>query len=301
MLNTIMQEELRKVNFPIAINNISGIPEDMGRVVVRTDHAPATPLGIVGSRYKPIPHIDAFGGALKAMESGGIDFTNAKLDIESYEDGALAKMELLLPSHTAKIGNHDLSLKFVARNSYNARWKFQSFFGWMNHVCFNTLVSGEKLAYTASRHTKFFNVEQANLKIKNAVSAVTTETKRFQHWWDKRVEDEDVAKMFKSTIAKSQATEAQLNGGSPDTNKKQLHILMGLYESETKQIHGKGDYGRNGVKGSLWCAYQSATAWSTHLTDIADTTKKQHIVQQRRQADVRNMILSKSWKDLELA
>ena len=206
-----------------------------------------------------------------------------------------------MPSHRAKIGNHDLQLKFVARNSYNARWKFQSFFGWLNEVCFNTLVSGEKLAYTASRHTKFFNVEQANLKIKNAVNAVTNETVKFQNWWDTRVEDADVAEMFKATIAKSQATEAQLNGGSPDTNRKQLHILMGLYESEAKQIHGKGDYGRNGAKGSLWWAYQSATAWSTHLTDIADTTKKQHIVQQRRQADVRNMILSKSWKQLETA
>ena len=303
MLDTKLQEKLNEVSFKIDIRDIQGIPNDMGRKVVRLDNLgrqEGDPLGIVGSRYKPILHKDAFGGAIQAMQNGGLDFNNAKLDIETYENGGMAKMELLLPSHHTKVGDHDLYLKFVARNSYNAKWKFQSFFGWMNEVCFNTLVSGQKIAYTANRHTTHFDVQSSNLKIQNAVTAITEETKTFNKWWNTRVDDDKVADMFTKTIAKSQASDSQLKYGSPETNKKQLIILMGLYESEATQIHGKGDYGRNGAKGSLWCAYQSATAWSTHLGDY-DKDAKKYIVQQRRQNDVRNMINSKSWKDLEVA
>jgi len=303
MLNTKLEEELKDIDFKIDIRDIQGIPSHMGRKVVRLDNLgrqDGDPLGIVGSRYKPILHKDAFGGALEAMQTGGLDFTDYKLDIKTYENGALAKMELLLPAHTAKIGNHDLSVKFVARNSYNARWKFQSFFGWMNHVCFNTLVSGQKLAYSANRHTTHFDIKSTNLKIQNAVSAITDETKRFQQWWDKPVKDVDVSNMFKSTIVKGTITEAQINSGFSDINKKQLYILMGLYDQEVKQIHGKGDYGRNGAKGSLWCAYQSATAWATHLQDVKDKAiDKSHIVQQQRQSKIRDMINSKQWKELE--
>jgi hypothetical protein len=304
MLDTKIQEALEDVSFNIDIRDIQGIPSHMGRKVVRLNQFGAQegdPLGIVKSRYKPIHHKDAFGGAIQAMKLGGLDFTNSEITINSYENGAMAKMELLLPAHHAKVGDHDLYLKFIARNSYNQKWKFQSFFGWMNEVCFNTLVSGQKIAYTSNRHTTHFNVDASNEKIKNAVKAITDETETFNKWWDTKVEDEQVIDLFKSTIAKSQANEIKVASGQSDTNKKQLYHLMGLYNDEVAQIHGKGDYGRNGAKGSLWCAYQSATAWSTHLGDVKDTSTTNHIVQQRRQNDVRSMINSKKWKELEIA
>ena len=304
MLNTKLLEKLEDVSFKIDIRDIQGIPSEMGRKIVRLDNLgrqEGDPLSIVGSRYKPILHKDAFQGALESMQNAGLDFTEAKLKVESYENGAMAKMELLLPKHHAKVGEHDLYLKYVARNSYNMRWKFQSFFGWMNRVCFNTLVSGQKLAYSADRHTLNFNVDSANRKIKNAVTAITDETETFQKWWDTKVEDEDVAEMFKKTLAKSQANSSQVKYGASDTNKKQLLALMGLYEEEATQIHGKGDYGRNNAKGSLWCVYQSATAWSTHLKDVETSAKKIHLVQQERQNAVKKMLTSNHWKQLESA
>ena len=304
MLDTKLQKELDKINFNIDIRAIQGIPTEMGRKVVRLDNLgrqEGDPLGIVGSRYKPIKHIDAFGGAIKAMQNGGLDFTGAELQVDSFENGALAKMELLLPAHKEKVGDHDLTMKFIARNSYNARWKFQSFFGWMNEVCFNTLVSGQKIAYSANRHTTHFDVESSNRKIQSAVTAIQSETSTFNKWWNTKVEDEDVANMFKKTIAKSQASASQVKYGKPETNQKQLLSLMALFEEETTQIHGKGDYGRNGAKGSLWCAYQAATAWSTHLKDVELTAKKFHLVQKDRQNQVRNLIVSDHWKKLENA
>ena len=302
MNNEQIQKELEIINFPIQIQTIAGIPEEMGRKIVRLDHAPATPLGIVGSRYQPINHMDAFGGAIKSMELGGLDFTDAKLDVSSYENGAMAKMELLLPAHHEKVGTHDLYLKYVARNSYNGRWKFQGFFGWMNEVCFNTLVTGQKLAYTANRHTKSFDIDASNKKITNAVNAVTSATGAFQRWWDTKVEDDAVANMFEKTIAKMPLSQGAKMVAKSETNKKQLYILMGLYNEEVKQLHGSGDYGRKDAKGSLWCAYQASTAWSTHLSDITIREKgKKHIVQYQRQNEVRKMLTSNYWSELEYA
>ena len=163
------------------------------------------------------------------------------------------------------------------------------------------MVSGQKIAYTANRHTTHFNVDASNKKIQNAVTAITDETESFQKWWDTKVEDEQVIDLFKTTIAKSQANDIKVASGQSDTNKKQLYHLMGLYDAEVAQIHGRGDYGRNGAKGSLWCAYQSATAWSTHLGDVKSNSTNNHIVQQRRQNDVRSLINSKKWKELEVA
>jgi hypothetical protein len=89
--------------------------------------------------------------------------------------------------------------------------------------------------------------------------------------------------------------------GVNETNKKQLSILMGLYNEEVTQIHGKGDYGRKDAKGSLWCAYQSATAWSTHLNDIQRDDTKKYLVQVDRQKMVSELIQTNNWKELENA
>ena len=304
MLDTQLLEKLEKVDFKVDIRNIHGIPSHLGRKIVRLDNLgrqDGDPLAIVGSRYKPISHISAFQGALETMDKSGLDFTDADLQVYSYENGAMAKIELLLPKHHTKVGDHNLYLKYVARNSYNMRWKFQSFFGWMNQVCFNTLVSGQKLAYSADRHTLNFNIDSASKKIQNAVTAITDETKSFNQWWDTKVEDDNVASMFQETIAKNKINEHQRKYGVSDLNKKRLLTLMALYDEEVAQIHGGGDNGRNGAKGSLWCAYQAATAWSTHLRDVKGKAIKPHIVRNEREKQVRKMINSPQWKVLEAA
>ena len=291
--------DLSPIDFPTTILPIQDIPEHMARRVVRLDNN--VPLGVVGPTYEIIKHTDAFRGAIESMEKGGVNFTDAKGKLNVYEHGALAKLEIDFPSHQAKIGGHDLHVKYVARNSYNGTWKFQSFFGWLNNVCFNTLVSGRKLAYTASRHTSGFSIETAHKKIENAINALNDDLPMYQKWWDTKIQDEGALTIFKKTLAKTQANDMDLMAGSPDTNQKQLKILMNLYHEETKQLHGKGDYGRAGASGSLWSVFQAATAWSTHLKDVTREESRKHIIQHKRQMAVRTMINSKHWKaDVEV-
>ena len=301
MLNTDIQEKLQEINFPVEVQGIDGIPINMGKKVIRTDTNQV--LGLVKSRYKPINHYSAFYGSLKEMQASGINFNNANFKINSYENGAFAKMEISFPEHTAFVGDHKLLLKYIARNSYNGRWKFQAFFGWLNSVCFNTLVSGKQLAYTSNRHSLNYNIEQSISKIKNSVLAVTNEVESYRHWWDKRITLEDAKKLFTNTIVKGKLTDVQKASGFSETNKKHLYILLGLFREEAKQIYYKGEYTKPDIdiNGSLWCAYQSATAWSTHLNDITKETTKRHIVENQRQNIVKQMINSESWKKLEVA
>tara|TARA_Y100000114_G_scaffold33993_1_gene29362 strand:+ start:660 stop:1589 length:930 start_codon:yes stop_codon:yes gene_type:complete len=293
-----INEQLAKVDFPIDIMDIVDIPSTEYRQIRRTDTD--TFMGMCKTRYKPITHSQAFSGALKAMETH-IDFTDAQCTIESYEGGAMAMMEIMFPNHTAKVGNHDLNLKFIARNSYNGRWKYQSFFGWLNQVCFNTLVSGQQLAYSSNRHTTHFDIKQANAKIQSAVQCVTQDVERFNSWWNTRITDAQVVNLFKNTLAELKLGRARIVAGQSNVNQKCATILQILYDKEVTQIYGKGaDYGRGGADGSLWCAYQAATEWSTHLADVdGKESTKRHIVESQRQDAVRKMLNSTHWKKLE--
>ena len=294
-----LEEELEKVNFPVAIEQIPTVPQELGQVLRRTDTGDA--LGLVKSRYNPINHYSAFNGAIEAIKSANesVSFDNVAFNINQYENGAMAKMEIIFPDHHVKVGEHDLYLKYIARNSYNGKWKFQSFFGWLNQVCFNTLVSGQKLAYSANRHTANFDIDSANHKIKNAVQAITDETQDFQKWWNRRVTDQAVVDLFKKTLCKMKLSDAKNIAGASDTNKKRLETLMVLYDEEVKQIHGRGDYGRQGAMGSLWCIYQASTAWSTHISDYSDKNHKKHIVQYQRQNEVTKMLQSPHWQKID--
>ena len=127
---------------------------------------------------------------------------------------------------------------------------------------------------------------------------------------DLGVDEKDAVKWYRKstvngkwdeTIAKSQANSNNIKYGASALNKKRLLTLMALYDEEVTQIHGDGDYGRKGAKGSLWCAYQAATAWSTHLRDVEGKVNKPHIVRSERENHVRKMINSPLWKELEVA
>ena len=81
MLDTkFYKEQMDKVNFPVAIQEIPTIPREMAQKIVRTDTEDA--LGIIKSKYRPINHVDAFDGALQTISKAGVSFDNAELKID---------------------------------------------------------------------------------------------------------------------------------------------------------------------------------------------------------------------------
>ena len=299
-MNEDLIQQLQPLRFPVEMRDIQGIPPHMGRQLVRTDRAPATPIAIHKSRYKPISHSDAFLNSLIAIDGAGIDTNNVEMKVDSFDDGAMASIEVLFKSHKMKIGTHDLYLKYVARNSYNQVWKYQSFFGWMNNVCFNTLVSGQKLAYTANRHTNRFNEQQACQKIRKAAEVVLSDKPLFEKWWNTPITDEQAVDLFKNTLVKYHKTDGQSLAGEREYNIKQLSALTDGFLSEATHLHGQGDYGRSRASGTLWCAFQSATAWSTHCRDTIEG-RPTFKLKEQRETQVKKMIMSPQWKTLEAA
>ena len=288
-------ERLQPLRFPIDMQDIPTIPPHLGRQLVRLDRAPATPIAIHKSRYKPITHENAFISSIKALGKTGLDMTNVDMSVESFNDGAMASIDLVFNNHQMRIGDHDLKLKYVARNSYNQVWKYQSFFGWMNTVCFNTLVSGQKLAYSANRHTRNYNPESAVQKIVKAAEMVQNDKDLFEKWWNTPISDEAAKDIFEKTLVKYKKSDAQVMAGEGEHNIKQLSHLLENFQSEAQQLHGRGDYGRNGASGSLWCAFQSATAWSTHCRD-AITGRDTYKLKEERERKVKAMINSTVWR-----
>ena len=107
-MNEDLIQQLQPLRFPVEMRDIQGIPPHMGRQLVRTDRAPATPIAIHKSRYKPISHSDAFLNSLIAIDGAGIDTNNVEMKVDSFDDGAMASIEVLFKSHKMKIGTHDL-------------------------------------------------------------------------------------------------------------------------------------------------------------------------------------------------
>ena len=75
---------------------------------------------------------------------------------------------------------------------------------------------------------------------------------------------------------------------------------MDKFRHEATHIRGQGDYGRKGAEGTLWDLFQAATSWSTHLEDVEKEHNKPK-TQARREHEVRKMITSKRWREMEIA
>jgi hypothetical protein len=163
--------------------------------------------------------------------------------------------------------------------------------------CYNTLVSGDKLAYVYGRHTKNFDVNSFASKVKNAgefISGSGLETMR--DWYDTKVTREEAVNLFTKTLAQrtDNVTRKKV------ANKVMLSNLMKIFDEENRHLHGRGKYEAYGTReeGTLWSAYNAATHWSSHPEN---SKGKAHNVKVGREDKVRKMLTSREWKELEVA
>jgi hypothetical protein len=163
--------------------------------------------------------------------------------------------------------------------------------------CYNTLVTGDKLAYVYGRHTKNFDVNAFASKVKNAgefISGSGLDTMR--DWYDTKITREEAINLFTKTLAQrtDNVTRKKV------ANKVMLSNLMKIFDEENRHLHGRGSYEAYGTReeGTLWSAYNSATHWSSHPEN---SKGKAHNVKVNREDKVRKMLASREWKELEVA
>ena len=255
-------------------------------------------LAIVSEAYEPVQYMDIIRGVCKAINLSGIDKSEAGYETNVYDNGARLELRARFPAHEIQIDKGDTVIpEFVFRTSHNRTWANNGMMGLWRFFCYNTLVSGDKLAYVYGRHTKNFNVLGFASKIKKASEYIAGGgLQQMRNWYHTEVSRDNVINLFTHTLAKKTNNVSR----KVEPNKVMLSTLMKIFDEENRHLHGRGSYEKYGIqnKGTLWSAYQAATWWSSHDKDGGKQSRPSHTVIGGREDKVRKMLQSPQWMQL---
>ena len=264
------------------------VPDSIGVGIQKDD---GTMLGIVSDAYEVVQYPDIVEQIEEALVISGIDMTDARFDTNVYNNGAQLELRARFPAHKQYLDGRqdDVEPEFCFRTSQNRTWANNGMMGLWRSMCYNTLVSGDKLAYVYGRHTKNFNVPAFAAKIKRAAEYIASDgMAEMRTWYHTPVQREQAINLFTKTLASRMDNVKR----EKVANKVMLSSLMKTFDEENRHILGRGSYEGYGKRdeGTLWTAYPAATSWSTHVDK--PSTK---VIREDR---VRKMLASDTWKQL---
>jgi len=293
-----------KIDFNVEkfhLNAEEGYPisPDIGVGIRRTDIM--TPLAIVSEAYEPVQYGSIVDNVENSIYKSGLDLTDATFETNVYADGAKLELRAFFPAHQMEIDKGDIvTPEFRFRSSHNGTWANNGFMGGWRGACWNTLVSGDKLAYVYGRHTKNFNIVGFASKIKAAGEYIANDgLKQMRDWYHTDVSRDNVIHLFTHTLAKRTNNVTR----EVEPNKVMLSNLMKIFDEENRHLHGRANYEGYATRnrGTLWSAYQAATYWSSHDKDGGKQSRPSHTVIGGREDKVRKMLHSPQWKQLDIA
>ena len=297
--------DLDKLNFkvekfPLAMVNWEGMPlrevvpeiisNKIGVGLRRTDTQ--EPIAIVSDTYEIVQFSDIAEQVGDAISQSGIDLTTMDTQTILSEDSTKLELIAKFPSHSKTIDDKgdEIVPSFTFRSSQDKSWANNGMMGFWRWSCYNTLVDGNKLAYVYGKHTKNFSIPSFASKIRGAAEYISNDGfKKMQNWYTHTISRDDAINLFSSTLAKR--TDNVSRNNKP--NKVMLSNLMKTFDEENRHLIGRGAYEKYSTRdeGSLWTAYQAATAWSTHTKNIN--------VKPIREAKVIKMLKSPEWENLQ--
>lgn len=268
------------------------INPSLGVGLRRTDSG--EPIAIVSDAYEPVQYLDLVENLEQSIAMSGIDLDGAEFQTNVIGHGEQLELTAKFNAEATTIdGRNDLvTPQFKFRTSHNRTWANNGMMGYFRSACYNTLVDGNKLAYVYGRHSKNFSVTSFASKIRAASDFIANDgMDQMKVWYNTTVDRDTAISLFSNTLAKrmDNVSKAQV------PNKVMLSNLMKTFDEENRHIIGRGHYEgySQQTKGTLWTAYQAATAWSTHVPK-ANTRVL-------REDKVRKMLASPHWKELEVA
>ena len=269
------------------------VNSDIGVGLRRKDNKRA--LAIVSDAYEPVQYKDIVTGVQEAIGLSDMDLTDATYETNVYDNGARLELRAKFPAHEIQIDKGDTVIpEFVFRTSHNRTWANNGMMGLWRGFCFNTLVSGDKLAYVYGRHTKNFNVQGFASKIEKASEYIAGGgLQQMRNWYHTDVSRDNVIHLFTHTLAKKTNNISR----EVEPNKVMLSNLMKIFDEENRHLHGRGNYEGYATRnrGTLWSAYQAATYWSSHDKNGG---RPSHTTIGGREDKVRKMLHSPQWKQL---
>jgi len=274
------------------------IPRDLGVGLRRKDTH--QPIAIVSDEYQEVQYMDIVTNVEEALTMSGIDRTDAPFVTNVFDNGAKLELRAKFPAHAMSMeeGKDQVIPEFVFRTSHNRTWANNGMMGLWRGFCYNTLVSGDKLAYVYGRHTKNFNVSGFAKKIQAAGEFISGEgLNEMRGWYNTKVTRSQAVNLFTYTLAQ------RIDNVSKKkvANKVMLSNLMKIFDEENRHIHGRGSYEGYAQRdeGTLWTAYNAATYWSSHADSKRGSSP--HNVKVTREDKVRKMLASPEWNTLAIA
>jgi hypothetical protein len=273
------------------------VPLNVGVGLRRRDNQQA--LAVVSEEYEPVQYREIVSGVEEALNMALLDLTDATFTTNVYDNGAKLELRATFPAHKMSMreGKDSMVPEFVFRTSHNRTWANSGMMGLWRAFCYNTLVSGDKLAYVYGRHTKNFNVGGFASKVKAAGEFISGEgLTQMRGWYDTKVSRDGAINLFTNTLAQRTDNVSR----KKVANKVMLSNLMKIFDEENRHLHGGGAYEGYGKRneGTLWSAYNAATYWSSHAKS---KTGANHNVRVTREDKVRKMLASPEWTELETA
>jgi hypothetical protein len=259
------------------------------------------PLALVSEAYEPVQYDPLVSKVEEALTLSGLDMTEAEFETNVFDNGAKLELRAKFPTHSLYLDRNNQNSdsvipEFCFRTSHNRTWANNGMMGLWRSKCWNTLVSGDKLAYVYGRHTKGFNVSAFAAKIKNAGAYIAGDgLNQMRKWYHTEVSRDATIDLFTKTLAKRTDNVTR----KAVANKIMLSNLMKIFDEENRHIHGRSLYEGYATRnqGTLWTAYQAATHWSSH-NKYHTTARPSHNVIGSREDKVRNMIQSDQWMAL---
>ncbi len=272
------------------------VNSDIGVGLRRTDTKQT--LSIVSERYEPVQYRPIVHGVEEAIDKSGMDRTNAVFETNVFDNGAKLELRALFPAHQMEIDKGDVvTPEFRFRSSHNGTWANNGFMGGWRNACWNTLVSGDKLAYIFGKHTKNFSIIGFASKIKAASEYIANDgLNQMRNWYHTDVSRDNIIHLFTHTLAKRTNNVSR----EVEPNKVMLSNLIKIFDEENRHLHGRANYEGYATRnrGTLWSAYQAATWWSSHDKDGGRESRPSHTVISGREDKVRKMLQSPQWLQL---
>jgi len=272
-------------------DRMEGLPYDIGMLLKREDTN--EPIAVVTDGYTPVQYMDIVGKVEEALTISGLDMTDAKFETNVYDKGAKLELRAKFPAHGLYLDKDKVIPEFCFRTSHNSTWANNGMMGLWRSKCWNTLISGDKLAYVYGRHTKNFNVPAFASKIKNAGEYIAGNGfRQMKEWYHTEISRDATINLFTKTLAKRTDNVTR----KTVANKVMLSNLMKIFDEENRHLHGRGTYESYATrtKGTLWSAYQAATHWSSHDKE-SNRKRPAHNVIGIREDRVRKMLHSDEW------
>ena len=236
-------------------------------------------LSIVGSKYKPVTHQEAFKTAEDVIMRSDLNLEGIDRHTAVSHNGARAYSTWTLPEHRVTLRkDDDVALQISARNSYDGSWSFVVEVGGYRFICLNMQVFANNFAIHKSKHTQGLNLDRIASKLSEAIKVYDKETDMWKELVDTNVNNYQAFDVL-AHLANSKVASSMIKNMLIDPDYRRLNAPIDiLYEPDVvrnktlKSLYHQWLLERKQLGTTGWALYNAMTNWATHAVPTKRTS-----------------------------